>query len=209
MLQDIASKNKKIRSSMLVIRVSDEQKALVEQAAEREGLQVSSFIIMLLVRFHVLPDICLETVKRRPVAFFTALHGLLGVVNKIGGNCKQLADAFPDVAGLHHAHAEIIAAAAAITDALHGKRMAQDVNLYRLQDEMTNTGHVFNQIVKSVNSGRPNLARLPDSIQAIAQNAAAVTIALNGTRPMKVGTGDMLSAMRMAAKELTQRQDYI
>ena len=175
----------KPRPFMIGVRVDDEQKALITQAAEREGLQISSFIIMLLVRNHVLPEKSLKIVKRRPVVLFNALHGLLGVVNKTGGNCKQLAVAFPNMEGLHQAHAEVIAAAAAITDALHGKKISEGINLYRLEDEMTKTGHDFNQIVKSVNVGRPNLIGLPGTLQAIAQSAATITIALNGTRPIE------------------------
>jgi hypothetical protein len=65
---------------MLVVRVSEEQKALVVQAAEREGLQISSFIFRLLVRLHNLPESCLKRIKRRPMPFYNALHGLLGIV---------------------------------------------------------------------------------------------------------------------------------
>jgi hypothetical protein len=164
----------------LSIRVNAEQKALVVQAAEREGLQISSFIIMLLVRLRILPDRCLKKIKRCPVPHFNELHGLLGVVNKIGGNCKQLAVFYPDHAGLSRAHAQIIQAAAIITDALRGKKVPEGVNLYQLQGDLTREGYVFNQIVKSVNIGRPNLAGLQDALAAIGNGANAITAALSG-----------------------------
>ena len=198
--------------SFLSIRINAEHKVLVVQAAEREGLQLSSFIIMLLVRFHILPESCLKKIKRRPVPFFNALHGLLGVVNKIGGNCKQLADALPDHGGLHQAHAQIIQAAATLTDALQGKQLPETVNLYRLQGDITQQGYIFNQIVKSVNSGNPNLAGLPAVLHAIARSAEAITAALNGSpvtgSEVSIGQApeDMLARMRQAATELTKRQ---
>jgi hypothetical protein len=177
---DIQPKQEKRRQPMLVVRVSEEQKALVVQAAEREGLQISSLIIMLLVRFHILPENCLKRIKRRPVPFFNALHGLLGIVNKIGGNCKQLAVALPNMEGLIQTHGQIIGASAAITDALQGKKISETVNLYRLQGDITQQGHVFNQIVKSVNAGNASLKGLPAVLHSIARSAVTITAALNG-----------------------------
>jgi hypothetical protein len=190
----------------LSVRMTTEHYSLVEMAAEREGLQISSFVIMVLVRLHILPESCLMKIKRRPVPFFNALHGLLGVVNKIGGNCKQLAISFPNVEGLHQTHTKIIAAAAAITDALQGIAVPESVNLYRLQGDITQTGHVFNQIVKSVNTGNPNLSGLPYVLHAITRNAVAITATLNGEH---VADEELPHNMRMAASEQTQRQTEI
>jgi len=211
MTNDRISKDKP-RASMIVVRVNDEQKALVVQAAEREGLQISSFIIMLLVRVRILPDSCLKRLKRRPVPFFNALHGLLGVVNKIGGNCKQLAVSFPDMDSLHQTHTQIVLAASAITDALQGKRVPEDVNLYRLQTDITQKGHDFNQIVKSVNAGKPNLAGLPVVLKAINDSADTITSALTNGLLENYETltdramSEMRNNMNKAATGLTQSQ---
>jgi len=186
-------------NSFLSVRVDAEQKALVEQAAEREGLQVSSFIIMLLVRLHILPDTSLQKMKRRPVPFYNALHGLLGVVNKIGGNCKQLAAALPNVVGLDMTHAAIMEAAVAITDALKGRAIPEEVNLYRLQSDITKVGHIFNQIVRSVNMGKPSLAGLQTILIAIRDAADTITIALsNAQDPMEKAMEEMRANMKKA-----------
>lgn len=208
----IEQKPQRAAKSFLSIRINAEHKALVVQAAEREGLQLSSFIIMLLVRFHILPESCLKKIKRRPVPLFNALHGLLGVVNKIGGNCKQLAEAFPDQDGLCQTHARIIQAAAVLTDALHGKQIPEAVNLYRLQGDITQQGYIFNQIVKSVNFGKPNLTGLPAVLHAISRSAEAISVALNGSpvTGSAASSGqapeDILTKMRQAATEMTKRQ---
>jgi hypothetical protein len=170
----------KPRTARLSVRMATEHYDLVHEAAEREGLQISSFIIMLLVRFDILPESCLKRIKRRPVPFFNALHGLLGIVNKIGGNCKQLAVALPNTDGLIHTHDQIVLAAAAITDALQGRKIPEGVNLYRLQGDITQQGHVFNQIVKSVNAGNPSVNGLPAVLHSIARSAVTITAALNG-----------------------------
>ena len=182
--------------AFLSIRMHDEDKALIVQAAEREGLQLSSFFIMLLVRLKILPESRMANIKRRPVMNYTALHGLLGAVNKIGGNCKQLAAAMPNMGGLEETHASLIRAAATITDSLKGKAIPASVNLYRLEGELTKVGYAFNQIVKSVNSGNPVLAGLPDTLAALRNKADAITVALS----------EMRASMKMAAQEITKRQ---
>jgi hypothetical protein len=208
----------KSRSYMIGVRVDDEQKALVEQAAEREGLQVSSFIIMLLVRLHILPASSMDKIKRRPVPFYSALHELLGVVNKIGGNCKQLAAALPEMNGLHGTHSRLILAAAVITEKLQGYQMPEGVNLYRLHQGITAEGHRFNQIVKSVNSGQPNLAGLPACLAIIRQEADRITAALTGepqeinsvladTDIMEKAMEEMRVNMRKAAAEQASRKN--
>ena len=166
--------------SFLSIRMDADQKAMVVQAAEREGLQISSFIIMLLVRCRILPESCLKRIKRRPVPLFNALHGLLGIVNKIGGSCKQLAVVYPDMTTLRQTQAKIIQTAVLLTDALQGKKIPEDINLYRMQGDLTQRGYVLNQIAKSVNSGRPSLEGLPAVLRGINQSACAVIAALNG-----------------------------
>jgi hypothetical protein len=58
--------------------------------------------------------------------------------------------------------------------------MPEGINLYRLQENMTKIGIVFNRIVKSVNSGRPDLADLPATFTAICKAADAITASLTG-----------------------------
>lgn len=191
----------------LSVRVNAEQKALVVQAAEREGLQVSSFIIMLLVRFRILPDSCLRKIKRCPVPHFNALHGLLGVVNKVGGNCKQLASVFPDAKGLSQTHAHIIEAAAVVTDALHGQKVPDRVDLYRLQGDMIREGHVFNRIVKSVNVGRPNLAGLPAALFAIHKTADRIIKEMTGELDKHMATPHARCASMKHAEGQREKKD--
>lgn len=193
---------------MLVVRVSEEHKALVVEAAEREGLQISSFIIMLLVRFHILPESCLKRMKRRPVPFFNALHGLLGIVNKIGGNCKQLDAVMPAMDELRQTQEQIILTAAAITDALHGKKIPKGINLYRLQGDITQQGYVFNQIVKSINAGNPNITGLPAVLNSITRSAATISTTLNGVTDddlSEMALQEMRDNMQTAAAEQTER----
>jgi hypothetical protein len=199
-------------------RTFKEYKDLIVQAAMNEGLQLSSFMTMLLVRCKILPEAAIARIKRRPVAFFTALHGLLGVVNKIGGNCKQLAAAMPQLDGLHSTHSRLILAAAVITEKLQGYEIPEGVNLYRLQQGITAEGHRFNQIVKSVNMGQPNLAGLPASLAAIRQEADKITAVLTG-EPQETNSiladadilekamNEMRTNMRKAATEQTSRKD--
>jgi hypothetical protein len=184
----------KTRTLMIGVRVNEDQKACVEMAAEREGLRVSSYIITMLVRLKVLPEGSLRKLKRYPVPYYCTLHGLLGAVNTIGGNCKQLASILPDgdvCSGVHKTHARIIDAAAAITEALRGKAIPEDVNLYRLQADMSKLGRVFDRIVKSVNIGKPDLAGLPTTLAAITYAANTITAALTGQQGRGAALPDM------------------
>ncbi|MDD2324407.1 MAG: hypothetical protein PHW63_00120 [Alphaproteobacteria bacterium] len=189
---------KRARNSMIVVRVNAEQKALVVQAAEREGLQLSSFILMVLVRVRILPQSCLKALKRRPVACFTELHDLLGIVNKIGGNCKQLKSALPDVEGLAATHSQLIHAASVLTNALHGGRLPHGINLYHFQDELTKLGHGFNQAVKNVNMGRSDDRSLSSFLYAIERQAAKLSLALHEDKHI----GDII---HLAIDEHTKR----
>ena len=197
--------------AFLSIRMYDEDKALIVQAAEREGLQLSSFFIMVLVRLKILPESRMAKIKRRPVEGYNVLHGLLGVVNKIGGNRKQLA-ALPDANGLGEAHASLIRAAAAITDCLKGKPIPASVNIYRLQEKLTNSGYALNQIVKSINIGRPDFNSLPETLAAVRDSADSITAALTGEPIEDSATirqkaqADIRISMKMAAQEITKRQ---
>jgi hypothetical protein len=199
-------------------RTFKEYKDLILQAAMNEGLQLSSFMTMLLVRCKILPEAAIARIKRRPVPFFTALHGLLGVVNKIGGNCKQLAAALPEIDGLHGTYSRLILSAAVITEKLQGYEMPEGVNLYRLQHSITSEGHRFNQIVKSVNIGQPNLADLPASLAAIRREADKITAALTGEPQetnsiladadiMEKAMEEMRANMRKAAAEQVSRKN--
>jgi len=173
----------KSRTLMIGVRVNAEQKASIEMAAEREGLQVSSFIITLLVSRKVLPDSCLRKLKRYPVPLYCALHGLLGVANSMGERCKQLTAALPNsevCAELNQTHTHIIEATAAIADALRGKATPEGVNLYRLQTDIAKLGQKFNRLVKSVNIGKPDLSGLSATLAAIANAADTITAALTG-----------------------------
>lgn len=192
------------KSSMIVVRVDHEQKGLVTQAAEREGLQVSSFLIMLLVRCGILPECAVKKLKRRPVPYYNALHGLLGVINKIGGNCKQLNAVLPNTKGLSLAHASVIQAAASVIEALKGYPIPEGINLYRLQGDITREGYVFNQIVKSVNSGRPNLGQLPTTLAAIRSAADVITVSLTGKR-VRVTLEDIRHAAALMFKPVKDR----
>lgn len=185
-------------TSFLSIRMKTAQKALIVQAAEREGLQLSSFILMVLVRVRILPQSCLKALKRRPVACFTELHDLLGIVNKIGGNCKQLKSALPDVEGLAATHSQLIHAASVLTDALHGGKLPHGINLYRFQDELTKLGHGFNQAVKNVNIGRADDRSLSSFLYAIERQAAKLSLALQEDKNI----GDVI---RLAIDEHTKR----
>ena len=191
-------KQKPSDTSFLSIRMKTAQKALIVQAAEREGLQLSSFILIVVVRVRILPQSCIKTLKRRPVACFTELHDLLGIVNKIGGNCKQLKAVLPDVEGLAAAHGQLVRAASALTDALHGGRLPHGINLYHFQDELTKLGHGFNQAVKNVNIGRADDRSLSSFLYAIERQAAKLSLALQEDKHI----GDII---HLAIDEHTKR----
>ncbi|MDD3289153.1 MAG: hypothetical protein PHX43_09190 [Alphaproteobacteria bacterium] len=193
---------RKSRSEMIGVRVDAEQKKLIDAAAEREGLQISSFIIMILVRVRILPDCCLKKLKRRPVPFFNELHGLLGTANLIGGNCKQLAVALPDVVGLRAARASINRAASAITDSLQGRAIPASVNLYKLDGALTDAGYNLNDIVRSVNMGKPELSELRATLAGIARAAEAITAALTGRQIQNTDVAYVKDLAKLAMEEM-------
>lgn len=195
-------------TSFLSIRMKTAQKALIVEAAEREGLRVSSFIIMTFARLHILPNSCLKTLKHCPVPAFKELHGLLGVVNKISGNCQQLTYALSETPELHQAKVKLMLTAAALSDALRGNKVPEGINLHRFQAEMTEIGYAFNQIVKSVNAGKPQLEELPATLFAISKGAATITQALKGghLEPDSQRKENILDTMRLAGMAITQRQ---
>jgi hypothetical protein len=189
-----------------------EHYGLIEDAAEREGLEISSFIIMLLVRAHILPDSYLKKIRRRPIPFYNELHRLLGTINKIGGNCKQLAEALPHAAGLRSTHASINRAAEAVTDAIQGKPVTAQINLATFETKLTDQGYAFNDIVRSVNMGKPQLSGLRSVLASISATADAITVALTA-EPIaydpdvqKTATDEIRATMKKSAKASTKRQ---
>jgi hypothetical protein len=200
------------RTEMVGVRLDSEQKKLVEDAAEREGLQISSFFIMLLVRAHILPSNCLKKIKRRPVLFFNELHQLIGTINKIGGNCKQLAEALPHTAGLRSTHASINRAAEAVTDAIQGKPVTAQINLATFETKLTDQGYAFNDIVRSVNMGKPQLSGLRAVLASISDTADAITVVLTAepiaceADESKAASGEIRATMKKSAKASTKRQ---
>jgi hypothetical protein len=207
----------KLRTSMIGVRVDWEQKEMVERAAEREGLQMSSFLIMLLVRCRILPESSLDKLKRKPMPFYNALHGLLGVVNNIGGNFKQLSNAMPDTVGLKAAHASIIRAASAITETMRGRPLPTVLNFYEFQGRLTGVGYELNEIVRSVNKGQPRLEGLPGVLGSICLIADEITAMLTGqpveiTDPIyradlaELAMEEMRLIMQKASKQHTQHR---
>ncbi|MGB9151583.1 MAG: hypothetical protein WCD70_00665 [Alphaproteobacteria bacterium] len=199
-------------TAFISIRINAYLKKLIEEAAEREGLQVASFIIMVLVRAHILPSSCMKIIKRRPVPFFTELHQLMGTINKVGGNCKQMADALPHTAGLRSTHACINRAAEAVTDALQGKPIPAKINLSKFEGELTDEGYAFNDIVRSVNMGKPQLSGLRTILASISDTTDAITMALT-SEPLaqdndepKLATDEIRATMKKSAKAYTKRQ---
>jgi hypothetical protein len=178
----------KQHTSVIGFRVSDERREILEKAAERAGLRIGSYIIKLFIEWKIFPDKGRKNLKRRPVPSYKALHDMLGVVNKIGGNCKQLSVAMPDTNGLIQTQAYLIRAAAVLTYALHGKKIPDEVNLYELHEAITRDGYGFNQIVKSVNMRKPNLTGLPSTLAAIRASADAIIEAMSG-EPLKNADG--------------------
>ena len=154
----------------------------------------------------------MKKIKRRPVPFFTDMHKLLGTINKIGGNCKQLADALPHAAGLRSTHFCLNRAASTVTDAMHGKPMLGRVNLSKFEGELTDIGYAFNDIVRSVNMGKPQLSSLRAILARIADTADAITTALIGepiaqdSNIPKLAADEIRTKMKKSAKASTKRQ---
>jgi hypothetical protein len=198
------------KTKKLSVRLIPAYYELVKQAANNEGLQISSYIVMLLVRRHILPEICLKTIKRCPVQFFNELHELQGVINNIGGNCKQLLSAMPGVAGVKGALASLQGASDAVTDALFGKSIPAGVDLERYKAGLTTIGTAFNLIVRSVNMDRPELADLPEVLAAICGSTDDLASALRGTPgsnedPTEAALEEMRANMRKAGQTIHGR----
>jgi len=191
-----------LRTARLSVRMTQEDYGLVDQAAENQGLEISSFIIMLLVRLHILPDSCLKRLKRRPVPLFTELHDLIGAVNKIAGNCKQLATAMPETPGLRSTQSSLQRAAASITDAMQGKAIPVGVNLYEMLADLTEAGYVFNEIVKSVNMGKPELSGLRSTLAEICKITTSIAVAFTGKPSHNADTSYVKDLAELAMEEM-------
>jgi hypothetical protein len=79
--------DKRVRSAHLTIRLSPEERATIDEAAERAGLMAGSF-----ARQALLGGPLPRQVRRPPVER-KELARLLGELGKIGGNLNQLAKA--------------------------------------------------------------------------------------------------------------------
>jgi Bacterial mobilisation protein (MobC) len=78
---------KRVRKRILPIRLSDEEHAVIDKAAERAGLVVSSYARQALLGAPVPRQV------RRPAVERRELVRLLGELGHIGGNLNQLAKA--------------------------------------------------------------------------------------------------------------------
>ncbi|MEI9990193.1 MAG: plasmid mobilization relaxosome protein MobC [Rhizomicrobium sp.] len=78
---------KRVRTRIFPIRLSDEERAIVEAKAERAGLTPSSYARQILL------DAPAPRQVRRPPVERRELARLLGELGKIGGNLNQLAKA--------------------------------------------------------------------------------------------------------------------
>lgn len=93
---------KRIRDRILPIRLSAEERAAVDAAAEKAGLTTGSYARQVLLGAPAPRQV------RRPPVERKELARLLGEVGKIGGNLNQLAKATNQ--GLTVYHNEILAA---------------------------------------------------------------------------------------------------
>jgi hypothetical protein len=78
---------KRVRDKVLPIRLSAEERAKIEQAAERAGLAAGSYARQTLLGAPAPRQV------RRPMVEKQELARLLGELGKIGGNLNQLAKA--------------------------------------------------------------------------------------------------------------------
>ncbi len=78
---------KRVRKRILPIRLSDEEHAVIDEAAERAGLVIGSFARQTLLGAPAPRQVRRPAVERRELA------RLLGELGKIGGNLNQLAKA--------------------------------------------------------------------------------------------------------------------
>ncbi len=78
---------KRVRSRILPVRLSDDERAVIEAAAERAGLAAGSYARQTLLGAPAPRQVRRPPVERRELA------RLLGELGKLGGNLNQLARA--------------------------------------------------------------------------------------------------------------------
>jgi hypothetical protein len=78
---------KRVRDRILTIRLSPDERAVIDTAAERAGLAIGSYAR------HALLGAPAPRQVRRPIVERRELSRLLGELGKIGGNLNQLAKA--------------------------------------------------------------------------------------------------------------------
>jgi hypothetical protein len=78
---------KRVRKRILPIRLSEEEHAVIDQAADRAGLVIGSYARQALLGAPAPRQVRRPAVERRELA------RLLGELGKIGGNLNQLAKA--------------------------------------------------------------------------------------------------------------------
>ena len=108
---------KRVRKRILPIRLSDEEHAVIDEAAERAGLVVSSYARQALLGAPPPRQVRRPAVERRELA------RLLGELGKIGGNLNQLAKA---------ANTGVVVFEGEIASALTGLREMRDAVLKAL-----------------------------------------------------------------------------
>ncbi len=111
---------KRVRNRILPIRLSDEEHAVIDEAAARAGLVVSSYARQALLGAPAPRQV------RRPAVERRELVRLLGELGHIGGNLNQLAKA---------ANSGVIVYQGEIDAALHGLTEARDAILKALGRE--------------------------------------------------------------------------
>jgi len=205
-MADAIDPDHEIRSEKITLRLSPTNKARVVEYATNQGLGVASCLVMLLVKVGALPASCIRKVKRAPVKLYVELHSLLGELNKIGGNCKQLGATYPDLHEINHIYDHIALACFVITEKLQGQPVPEGVNLYALQKRLVTEGRIFNQIVKSVNCGKPCLVGLEACLNALCLEADRITAAMTGqpyeNNPLLAEVDQMERAMAEMRKNL-------
>ena len=198
-------------TSLIGFRLDDADRMLVIKAAEREGLQLSSFFLFLLVRCGILPKSRLMKLKRLMVANYKPLHRLLMVVNNIAGLCKQLVGKVENDEGLEATQIALVRAAASITDCLKGKPVADIERIIRIKAFLTINGQALNQAVKAVHSGKNYITGLTEFLVVIRLTANSIAHDLGDGSESETLTdmamAEMRANMRKAADETTKRQD--
>ena len=198
-------------TSLIGFRLDDADRMLVIKAAAREGLQLSSFFLFLLVRCGILPKSRLMKLKRLMVANYKPLHRLLMVVNNIAGLCSQLVGKVENDEGLEATQIALVRAAAAITDCLKGKPVADIERIIRIKAFLTINGQALNQAVKAVHSGKNYITGLTEFLVVIRLTANSIAHDLGDGSESETLTdmamAEMRANMRKAADETTKRQD--